>query len=201
MEQLITRLGKHLAGLIILTQLLACSPARYTYLKKVKIDNRTTALKEKQKPAETTKTEPVAITAINNKEELPDLNEVSLGENLNTTEEPVLLADKSNKAVTSVRRHIRRMLPNVEDLHAAKKPAKVKPVAEKTTQRKAYTEAPAKSYAAVDYDSNARHGIMWSLVAALLIVWLIGVMFANAGAFINVLLGVALILVLLNLLS
>lgn len=190
MEKLITNLAKHFAGLIVLTQLVACSPARYTYLKKVKVETESQVMRESVSKIE------LASAATESK---------SWEAGLKPVEEPVLLADNSKEVKAH---HVLRMVSRSGSLIKSRlleKHLDTKTPAQSKAERKAYTERPYEfmgaNTQAVDYNVSGHHGFLWSLVAAVLIVWLIGVLFTNVGGFVHVLLGVALVLVVLDLLA
>lgn len=169
----ITKGWRYLILLGVGSMLMACNPARYTYLRKVdakSADVKTIASVEKEQMELMEEKEP----------SVPIMEE----------QDPVLASVDMNHIVLSKRPYsahkaIRSTVSEKENLVNA---ALIqKKVAKKLSHFKRK-------------DTVSRQGLLWSLIAAVVVVWLVGVLFTNVGGLVHVLLAVALILVIMNLL-
>ena len=192
MGEVTERIAKHLMWMVIAgLSVTGCTPARYAYLNKVKSSpQREIARVKVQEP----------LVVIN----VPDTSvgqDVIAGTEISGPEEEGLVASNEKNTAVSLKKNnaIHHVLKSAKTVRAAKTTS-LAGKAKAVKGMKALTSF-KKPVKADDYDAGTHRGLLWSLVAAVLLVWLVGVLFTNVGGLVHILLAVALILVVLNLLS
>lgn len=172
---------------IIMFFISSCSPARYTHLKKVKAENTETLVTNVGKEAEL----PVAVKDIGTDSRYAEPDIVPENE-LYASAGAVEETELGKKATERVIRKVKKIEKALE------RKGIVSPVNEKKDLSVTSLQKKDKTSRA---EVEAKQGLLWSLVAAVLVVWLVGVLFTNAGGLVHILLGVALILIVMNLLA
>jgi Flp pilus assembly protein TadB len=183
MEGLITKsVAKHFVWVgLLMFFISSCSPARYTHLRKEKAERKEIHLvsgPETQSEA-TALAEQVTEESTEGKYAEPDI--------IAPAEEPELYASASGSEYVSDKK-LARAVKKMKKLEKRLEMS-VSPVVKAIKSKESRAEV------------EARQGLLWSLVAAVLVVWLVGVLFTNAGGLVHVLLGIALILIVMNLLA
>jgi hypothetical protein len=192
MEGLITKsVAKHFVWVgLLMFFISSCSPARYTHLRKEKAERKEIHLvsgPETQSEA-TALAEQVTEESTEGKYAEPDI--------IAPAEEPELYASASGSEYVSDKK-LARAVKKMKKLEKRLEMS-VSPVVKAAGNAAAVKAIKSKESRA---EVEARQGLLWSLVAAVLVVWLVGVLFTNAGGLVHVLLGIALILIVMNLLA
>jgi hypothetical protein len=180
-------------GLLLLGGLITgCTPAHYTQLRKVKHEEGNTRLavhRENQEAVPelpSARLEPVKVVEIE-------------AEYIANAESPDWYASTGDEPALPTKRKIRRASSARNAVMEAKSPLTHRAALTETGKDVKVSEK-SRTEAADEYKSEVRTGLLWSLIAAVIMVWLVGVLFTGSGGLVHVLLGVALILVVLNLL-